>query len=145
MYADDIVLIAKNEKELQKMIDIVVKYSHKWRFELNNKKTEIVIFGSKGKKCYFWLRAFDKTGERGDDDEVAAAAEEAVEVVAVKAAQDEGADVLKEVAKAAAEAAAVLGMTQLKVVSKYTYLGVDVKQNRNWKDFKGKAISKARS
>jgi hypothetical protein len=29
MYADDIVLIAKNEKDLQKMIDIVVKYSHK--------------------------------------------------------------------------------------------------------------------
>ena len=53
MYADDIVLIAKNEKDLQNMIDIVVKYSHKWRFELNSKKTEIVIFGKKDKNSCF--------------------------------------------------------------------------------------------
>ena len=85
---------------------------------------------------------------KGDDEEeeeaMANAAKKAVEV-AVKAAREEGAEE-EEVAKAAVEAAAALGMTQLKVVSncKYTYLGVDVKSNRSWKDFKDKAISKAR-
>jgi hypothetical protein len=59
MYADDIVLIANNEKELQNMIDIVVNYSHKWRFELNHKKTEIVIFGRKTTDYHFHLRAYN--------------------------------------------------------------------------------------
>ena len=59
MYADDIVLIANNEQELQNMIDIVVNYSHKWRFELNHKKTEIVIFGRKSTDHHFFLRAYN--------------------------------------------------------------------------------------
>jgi hypothetical protein len=145
MYADDIVLIASNEKELQRMIDIVVGYSHKWRFELNHKKTEIVIFGGKGKKCCFWLKAYDKEGKwEGDKDDVnrVLAAKKAVEE-AIKTAREKGAT--EELVDEAANAAAAgLGMTQLKSVDKYTYLGLVIKKNRSWKDSKGKAINKAR-
>lgn len=44
-FADDIVLISENKENLQKLLDIVDKYSRKWRFEINPKKSEIVIFG----------------------------------------------------------------------------------------------------
>ena len=145
MYADDIVLIAKNEKELQKMIDIVVNYSHEWRFELNSKKTEVVIFGRKTKHCCFWLRDFgegrkDKGGD--DDEKMRMAAEKAVKE-AVRVAREKGEGEV-EVDKVVEEAAGVYGLKQLKVVNKSTYLGADVNNNRSWKDFKGKAISKAR-
>jgi hypothetical protein len=53
MYADDIVLIAETERELQDMIDVVMEYSRRWRFEMNHKKTEVLIFGGKaGTKFY---------------------------------------------------------------------------------------------
>jgi hypothetical protein len=46
LYADDIVLITENRYELQMMLDKVTEYAKKWRFELNNKKSEVVVFGS---------------------------------------------------------------------------------------------------
>ena len=47
LYADDIVLIAEHRYALQAMLDVVSKYAHKWRFELNGKKSEVVVFGEK--------------------------------------------------------------------------------------------------
>ena len=46
LYADDIVLLANDRKNLQKMLDIVAEYARKWRFELNPKKSEVVVFGT---------------------------------------------------------------------------------------------------
>ena len=55
LYADDIVLIAKNRRELQKMLDVVTEYSRRWRFELNKKKSQVVIFGGKAEEAAFSL------------------------------------------------------------------------------------------
>ena len=44
MYADDIVLLAENESDLQRMLDKVSSWAHKWRIEFNNAKTQIVHF-----------------------------------------------------------------------------------------------------
>ena len=46
-YADDTVLTAENEKELQILLDIVVKGSHKKGLELNCKKTEVMVVSQK--------------------------------------------------------------------------------------------------
>ena len=47
LYADDIVLMAENRYQLQEMLDVVAAYAKKWRFELNPKKSEVVVFGLK--------------------------------------------------------------------------------------------------
>ena len=44
MYADDIVLMAPNEENLQKMLDFVANWCRKWRMAVNTDKT---------KKCSF--------------------------------------------------------------------------------------------
>ena len=44
LYADDIVLIAPDEKCLQKMIDFVSDWCKKWRMAINTDKTQIVHF-----------------------------------------------------------------------------------------------------
>ena len=44
LYADDIVLIAENRYQLQEMLDVVAAYAKKWRFELNPKKSEVVVW-----------------------------------------------------------------------------------------------------
>ena len=46
LYADDIVLISDSREILQSMLDIVSTYATKWRFELNKKKSQVVIFGA---------------------------------------------------------------------------------------------------
>ena len=61
LYADDIVLLAETQKDLQDMLDIVTSYSKKWRFRVNPKKgkSEVMIFGRKprktGKERKWWL------------------------------------------------------------------------------------------
>jgi hypothetical protein len=47
LYADDIVLMADDRYALQQMLDKVAEYAKKWRFELNPKKSEVVVFGQK--------------------------------------------------------------------------------------------------
>ena len=47
LYADDIVLMAENRYALQHMLNVVANYAKKWRFELNPKKSEVVVFGLK--------------------------------------------------------------------------------------------------
>jgi hypothetical protein len=44
-FADDIVLFTNNRYDLQKLLKIVHKYSKKWRFEINVKKSSVVMFG----------------------------------------------------------------------------------------------------
>ena len=45
LYPDDIVLLAENKRDLQRMLDVVAGYAKKWRFELNPKKSQVVVFG----------------------------------------------------------------------------------------------------
>ena len=45
-YADDLALVASSPEELQKMLDIVYRYSNKWRYRLNASKSKVMIFGS---------------------------------------------------------------------------------------------------
>jgi len=47
LFAGDIVLIAEDRKQLQKLLDIVFEYSIKWRFKFNIDKSKIVVFSKK--------------------------------------------------------------------------------------------------
>ena len=44
LYADDIVLIAPNEADLQNLIDVVQQWYSKWQLRLNLDKTKVVYF-----------------------------------------------------------------------------------------------------
>ena len=44
LYADDIVLVAPTEADLQKMLDFVSKWCQKWRMAVNTDKTKVVHF-----------------------------------------------------------------------------------------------------
>ncbi|GFR99128.1 endonuclease-reverse transcriptase [Elysia marginata] len=46
-YADDTVLVAENEEDLQNLLDIVVCESKKMGLELNSKKTEVMVISRK--------------------------------------------------------------------------------------------------
>jgi hypothetical protein len=97
MYADDIVLMADNDTGMQSMLDIVSEYSRKWRFELSDTKTEVMIFGDT---------------RRGGLSETTYTINR--------------------------------GLTEIKVVKEYKYLGTDVVGNLRWRKFKDKALKKAR-
>ncbi len=43
-FADDIVLLAESAQELQKLIDIVYRWSNKWRFMINPEKSQVVHY-----------------------------------------------------------------------------------------------------
>jgi hypothetical protein len=47
LYADDIVLLACNAVELQRMLRVVSDYAYKWRFEVNHGKSGVVACGGK--------------------------------------------------------------------------------------------------
>ena len=47
LYADDIVLMAEDRYTLQLLMNTVANYAKRWKFELNPKKSEVVVFGSK--------------------------------------------------------------------------------------------------
>ncbi|GFR60263.1 retrovirus-related Pol polyprotein from type-2 retrotransposable element R2DM [Elysia marginata] len=46
-YADDTVLVAENEEDLQNLLDIAVRESKKMGLELNSKKTEVMVINLK--------------------------------------------------------------------------------------------------
>ena len=48
LYADDIVVLAENETNLQKVLDHLKIWCSKWRMMVNNSKTQIVHFRKKG-------------------------------------------------------------------------------------------------
>jgi len=47
MFADDIVLIAEDREDLERLMEITVEYSRKWRFTFNYDKCAVVIFDTK--------------------------------------------------------------------------------------------------
>ena len=47
LYADDIVFMARSEKQLQQMMDIFSEFCYRYDLTVNLKKTEIVVFSSK--------------------------------------------------------------------------------------------------
>ena len=48
LYADDIVLLARDMDEMAAMHRVVESYSRSWRFDINQSKTKIVVTGSTG-------------------------------------------------------------------------------------------------
>ena len=46
-FADDIVLIAKSDKELQEMLIVVAIYAEKWKLRFNAKKCGVLVVGEK--------------------------------------------------------------------------------------------------
>ena len=48
LYADDIVSLARDQVELQVMLDVVGKYAMKWRLKFNSKKSKIKMVGGNG-------------------------------------------------------------------------------------------------
>ena len=49
LYADDIALIASNEVDLQRMLNVLSEWSNKWRISINEKKTKVIHFRPKTK------------------------------------------------------------------------------------------------
>ena len=50
LYADDIVLSARDLVELQVMLAVVGKYAMKWRFRFNTKKSKTMMVGGIGSR-----------------------------------------------------------------------------------------------
>jgi hypothetical protein len=51
LYADDIVVLAESQKDLQKMMNAVRAFCMRWRLQVNMSKTKVMAFGSKGVTC----------------------------------------------------------------------------------------------
>ena len=47
LYADDIVLLARDQVELQVILDVVGQYAMKWSFRFNSKKSKTMMVGGK--------------------------------------------------------------------------------------------------
>ena len=45
LYADDLVLVADSQEDLQKMLDVVGGFFKRWRLEVNLSKTKVMAFG----------------------------------------------------------------------------------------------------
>ncbi len=46
-YADDLVLVAETSNDLQKLIDILHSWCHRWRLSVNIDKTKVMHFREK--------------------------------------------------------------------------------------------------
>ena len=51
MYADDLVVLAKNETDLQTSLDNLSKYCNKWKLSINTKKTKCMVFNRGNRLC----------------------------------------------------------------------------------------------
>ena len=49
LYADDVILIAPTENSLQRMLDTLNDWCHKWRLQINQDKTKVIHFRPSGK------------------------------------------------------------------------------------------------
>ncbi len=47
-YADDLALMAENEGDLQKLLDVLFEWCRKWRLSINTDKTKVMHFRQKG-------------------------------------------------------------------------------------------------
>ena len=61
LYADDIVMLAENETNLQKMIDHLQDWCKRWRMMINKSKTQIVHFRNTGQSKTNFIFHFDVT------------------------------------------------------------------------------------
>jgi hypothetical protein len=48
LYADDVVLLAETEEQLQRMIDVVDKFCREWRLKINLKKSKVMVVAPSG-------------------------------------------------------------------------------------------------
>ena len=52
LYADDVVILANDESEMQKMLNIVNKWCDQWKMKVNMSKTKVMHFREKkGNQC----------------------------------------------------------------------------------------------
>ena len=49
LYADDVVLLANLQEDLQKLLDAAAAFFKRWRLEVNLRKTKVMAFGARGK------------------------------------------------------------------------------------------------
>jgi hypothetical protein len=52
MYADDIVLLARSPREMGLMHRVLDDYARKWRFTVNNRKSDIVVVGTSAQRAF---------------------------------------------------------------------------------------------
>jgi uncharacterized protein YmfQ (DUF2313 family) len=56
MYAEDIILLSKSAKSLQKKLDILNTYCKDWCLTVNTSKTKILIFNNVGRLIKYSFR-----------------------------------------------------------------------------------------
>jgi hypothetical protein len=56
LYADDMLLLSHSEEGLQKSLDILDAYCHKWQLVVNTSKTKIMIFNTRKQTTQFDYR-----------------------------------------------------------------------------------------
>jgi hypothetical protein len=61
LYADDVVLLARNMAELKQMLRVVGDYAKQWRFEFNHDKCGVVIYGNAAQKRLAGATKFELT------------------------------------------------------------------------------------
>ena len=54
LYADDTLLIADNERDLQISLDVFTDYCKTWKLKINDSKSKVVIFGAQNTKRYIF-------------------------------------------------------------------------------------------
>ena len=53
-WADDVVLIAENEDDLNRMLDIAADFSRNWQLNFNHAKSNVLIAGKKINRNKLW-------------------------------------------------------------------------------------------
>ena len=48
LYADDIVIFANTQKQLQNSLDLLLEYCNKWKLTINVSKTKVMVFRKGG-------------------------------------------------------------------------------------------------
>ena len=51
LYADDLVILSRSKRGLQNCLDMLSSYCDSWMLSINPKKTKILIFQKRAKKC----------------------------------------------------------------------------------------------
>ena len=51
MYADDLLILAHSEEELQHHLNKLSQYCKQWKLEINIKKTKCIVFNRGNKLC----------------------------------------------------------------------------------------------
>ena len=56
LYADETVLFAESEEEMQLLLNELSSYCKTWKNKINNHKTKLLVFGSRGRRnCNIYL------------------------------------------------------------------------------------------